>query len=560
MISLMRKLLSYLTVLSFLTVLSCRNDDQDLQNNQEDGVILSSDVKALSKRISFGNSGVLDMKPNPNGKTIAAGNFPLVLVAEVAPPVYNGKTLRATHVAIEGNYAYVSYNTEGETYLGALEVLNISNPNAPQLVMQAILPNVDISSVRYDDGKLYIAGAKDIYASGASSPAFVGSMPLSGGMLTNAFQQTVLAGKVGTDVASGGSKYYAVSGATGILAQLNKANQQIEISIPLNDLRALGYNNNKIVVLSGTDGVQIYNANGLSPVTSFSTSPDVAEAKRTIDFIDGKLLVSEGYNGVGVYNLATGTKLQKLALPTQVTGVDPSDIVSNAVSVNATRVFVANGGAGLYVYAPDNNELKLLGSLDLKGSSNFVLSRGEYIFVATGTGGLKIIKTVAPDSGAVNCSGYAVYNGNEWLNVNSGQILEYSGTKSLQGINVNQTLTWCGALTASQGVNINSNATFNMYGQFFQGTQSNPWNSLNINSGALFNLKGNFTTYGHMTLNSNANWKIEGNVTIFGNLTINQGSKIEFIGTNSSITIHGTVTKNGASTITGTFNDVNQKL
>jgi hypothetical protein len=556
----MRRFLPYIAVLTFLTVLSCRNDDNDFQSQQENGPILSSDAKTLSKRIGFGNAGVLDIKPGTGGKTVTAGNFPLVLVAEVAPPVYNGKTLRATHVAIEGNYAYVSYNTEGETYLGAIEVLNITNPNAPQLVMQAILPDTDVSSVRYDNGKLYIAGAKDIYASGAASPAFVGSMTLNGGMLTSSLQQTVLTGKVGTDVTSNGSKYYAVSGATGVLAQLNKTNQQIEMSIPLNDLRALGYNNNKIVVLSGTEGVKIYDANGLNLITSFATSSDVAEAKRTIDFIDGKLLVSEGYNGVGVYNLSSGTKLQKLSLPTQVTGVNPSDIVSNGVSVNSGRVFVANGGAGLYVYTSNNNELKLLGSLDLTGSSNFVMSRGEYIFVATGAGGLKIIKTVAPETGAVNCSGYAVYNGNEWLNVNSGQTLEYSGTKSLQGINVNQTLTWCGALTVSQGINLNSNSTFNMYGQLYQGTQNNPWNSLNINSGALLNLKGNLTTYGHMIMNSNANWKIEGNVTIFGNLTINQGSKIEFIGSNSSITIHGTVTKNGTSTITGTFTDVNNKL
>ncbi|MFN4365510.1 hypothetical protein [Chryseobacterium hispalense] len=556
----MRRFLPYIAVLTFLTVLSCRNDDNDFQSQQENGPILSSDAKTLSKRIEFGNAGVLDIKPGTGGKTVTAGNFPLVLVAEVAPPVYNGKTLRATHVAIEGNYAYVSYNTEGETYLGAIEVLNITNPNAPQLVMQAILPDTDVSSVRYDNGKLYIAGAKDIYASGAASPAFVGSMTLNGGMLTSSLQQTVLTGKVGTDVTSNGSKYYAVSGATGVLAQLNKTNQQIEMSIPLNDLRALGYNNNKIVVLSGTEGVKIYDANGLNLITSFATSSDVVEAKRTIDFIDGKLLVSEGYNGVGVYNLSSGTKLQKLSLPTQVTGVNPSDIVSNGVSVNSGRVFVANGGAGLYVYTSNNNELKLLGSLDLTGSSNFVMSRGEYIFVATGAGGLKIIKTVAPETGAVNCSGYAAYNGNEWLNVNSGQTLEYSGTKSLQGINVNQTLTWCGALTVSQGINLNSNSTFNMYGQLYQGTQNNPWNSLNINSGALLNLKGDLTTYGHMIMNSNANWKIEGNVTIFGNLTINQGSKIEFIGSNSSITIHGTVTKNGTSTITGTFTDVNNKL
>lgn len=556
----MRKLLPYAAALFTLAVLSCNNDGEDFANAQQNEIILNSDAQSLSKRIEFDNAGVLDMRAANGGKASIAGNFPLVLVAEVAPPSYNGKTLRATHVAVEGNYAYVSYNTEGETYLGAIEVLDVTNPNAPKLVMQAILPDTDVSSVRFDDGKLYIAGARDMDITKASSPAFVGSMSLSGGMLTNVLQQTTISGKVATDVTSNGTKYYAVSGATGVLAQLSKSSQQVEISIPLGDLRALGYNSNKIVVLSGAQGVKIYDANGLTPITSFATSTDVAEAKRTIDFIDGKLLVSEGYNGVGVYNLTSGTKLQKLDLPTQLSGVDPADIVSNAVSVNSGRVFVANGGAGLYVYAPENNELKLMGSLDLKGSSNFVISKGEYIFVATGKGGLKIIKTVAPESGSMNCSSFPAYTGGDWLNVNSGQTLEYSGTKSLQGINVNQSLTWCGALTASQAVNINSNAIFNMYGQLFQGTKANPWNSLNINSGALLNLKGNLTTYGHMILNSNANWKIEGNVTIFGNLTINQGSKIEFVGSNSSITIHGTVTKNGTSTITGTFTDVSGKL
>ena len=160
----------------------------------------------------------------------------------------------------------------------------------------------------------------------------------------------------------------------------------------------------------------------------------------------------------------------------------------------------------------------------------------------------------------MNCSQYPEYTGNDWLNVNSGQTLEYSGTKSLQGMNVNESLTWCGALTVSQSVNIKSNGTFNMYGTFYQGSQSNPWNSLNVNVGSLFNLNGNFTTYGHMILNANSTLKIQGNVTIFGNLTMNNKSKIEFIGTSSSITINGTLTRNGNTTVTGTFTDVNNKF
>ncbi|MDP2453810.1 MULTISPECIES: PQQ-binding-like beta-propeller repeat protein [unclassified Kaistella] len=558
-----KKILSILGVTSLLFAVSCRQDGVELENaaSNNNDLILNSDVNLLSKRIDFKNSGILNLNMGlgHRGDVARAGDFPLVLVAELAPPVYEGKTLRATHVAVEGNYAYVSYNTEGPSYLGAIEVIDITNPNVPKLVMQAITPNIDISAVRYDNGELYVAGATDVDVSNTKTAAFVARMTLSGGLLSNSFVNTALPGKVGTDVTTNTARYYAVSGATGTLSQLNKADNKIEFSISLPDLRAVGINGNKIVVLSGTDGVKVFDANGLTPVSSFAAYTDIAEAKRTIDFMGEKLLVSQGKNGVAVYNLNSGTKIQTLPLPTAVPGVDEQDIVTNGVSVNADKVFVANGGAGLYVYENKAGQLDLLGSIDLQGSSNYVMSKGDYIFVASGTG-LKIIKYVAPENGVVNCSSYAQYTGGEWLNVNSGQTLEFGGTKSLKGINVNQMLSWCGALTATEGVNVNSNATFNMYGKLYQGSQQNPWNALNINSGSLFNLEGDLTTYGNMTLNSNGTLKVKGNVTIFGDLTLNQGSKIEFVGTGSTITIHGKVTKNGTSTITGTYSDTNHKL
>lgn len=557
-----KKILNILGAAALLFAVSCREDGADLENGAAGGndLIINSDANALTKRIDYKNSGILTLNDGLGRKNDVAGDFPLVLVAELAAPSYEGKTLRATHVAVEGNFAYVSYNTEGDAYLGAIEVINISNPNVPQMVMQAIMPNTDISSVRYDQGQLYIAGATDVDATNAKTAALVGRMSLNGGMLSDNFVTTSLPGKVGTDVTSTASKYYAVSGATGALTQINKADNNIEFSVPVQDLRAVGSRGNKIVILSGTNGVKVYDANGLKPVSSFAAYTDIAESKRTLDFMGERLLVSQGKNGVGVYNLATGAKIQTLALPDTVNGVDPEDIVTNAVSVNADKAFVANGGAGLFVYENKAEQLDLLGSIDLLGSSNYVMSKGDYIFVATGTGGLKIIKYVAPDNGTVNCTSYADYNGGEWLNVNSGEIREFKGTKSLKGINVNNILSWCGALTATESVNVNSNATFNMYGKLYQGSQQNRWNGLNINSGSLFNLEGDLTTYGNMTLNSNGSLKVKGNVTIFGDLTLNNGAKIEFVGTRSVITIHGKVTKNGTSTITGTYTDTNNKL
>lgn len=535
-------LLRFSALFAIMIMASCTHDD----DRPDNGIQLNSDVSSLNERISYDNAGVLSMRDESGSgdKTEqVAGTLPLTLVAEVAPPTYNGTKLKATHVAINGSYAYVSYNIEGEAYGGAIDVINISNPNTPQLVIQAILPNTDVSSVRFDSNVLYIAGARSTDAfPTAGTAAFSGTMPLNGGLLTTTVNQVSLAGNTGTSVTTSSSKYYAVSGNNGSLYQLNKTSNAVEMTIPLADLRAVGFNDNKIVVLSGTQGVKVYNATGLTQITSFPTSQDVAAAKRTIDFLGStSLLVSEGYNGLGVYNISTGTKTQTIAVPTNVPGVNANDITTNAVSVNSSNVFVANGGAGMYVYKSTNQVLSFLGSIALSGNSscNYLTSSGDYIFAAMGNGGLKIVKMV---TSTVDCTSFPTYSGSAWLNVNSNETKQYQGAGALSGINVNSnsSLTWCGSLSVSQAINVNSNGTFYMKGSLAQGSVLTPYNSLNVNA--------------------NATLKIEGSVVVYGNMVLNNGAKLEFVGSGSSITIFGTVTKGNNVTITGNYIDTFNKL
>lgn len=535
-------LLRFTVLAAVVTMVSCNNDDDSSNNNAQEGVIINTDTQSLNERVSYDNSGVLAMRDESgsNDRTEqVAGTLPLVLVAEVAPPTYNNTKLKATHVAINGNYAYVSYNVEGEPYGGAIDVINISNPNSPSLVVQAILPNTDVSSVRYDNGVLYIAGARSVDAfPTAGTAAFAGAMTLNNGLLTSTVTQKSLLGNTGTSVTSTSSKYFAVSGNNGALYQLNKTSHAVEMTIPLADLRAVGYNDNKIVVLSGTQGVKVYNANGLTQIASFTTSQDAQNAKRTVDFLGTtSLLVSEGYNGLGVYNITTGVKTQTIAVPANVTGVISSDITTNAVSVNNANVFVANGGAGMYIYKNTNQVLSFLGSISLSGNSscNYLTSSGDYIFAAMGNGGLKIVKMV---SASVDCTSFPIYTGTTYLNVNSGETKQYQGASALTGVNVNANLTWCGALSVSQGLNVNSGGVFYMKGSLAQGSVLTPNNALIVNG----------------TL------KVEGSVVIYGNLILNSGAKLEFVGSGSSITIFGNVTKGSNVTITGNYTDTFNKL
>ena len=537
----MKNNLLALFVMTTVLFQSCQSDDDSSNDNtisQDSKVVLNSNTTELSNRMDYSNSGVIALTTSKltskSATAVAADNFPMSLLAEVNPPTYEGKKLTASHVDINGNYVYVSYNTQGETYLGGIDVIDISQPNNPKLVVQAILPNTDISTIVYKNGTLYISGAIGMDANPElTSPAFVAKMPLQNGLLTNNYTPLSLIGNVGTGVTVASSNYFAISGNNGTLAKINNSTNQITTAIPIADLRALGYNDNKIVVLSGSEGVKIYNADTMALLSTIATSKDVPDAKRTIDFQGSNLLVADGYSGLKVFNLA-GSLLQTLALPTNIKDADQQDIVTNAVSVSGDYVYSANGAAGIAVYKNTNNNLVSLGSIFLGGSANYVKSVGDYIFVATGTGGLKIIKKL---TASIDCTSFPTYNGGEWLNVNSGENLNYQGSASLQGINVNQNLTFCGSLSVAQGVNVNSGGVFTMKGSMAQGNYNNPYLSFNVNG----------------TL------KIDGSVVIYGNLILNSGAKVEFA-SGSSITIHGSVIKNSGVTITGDYTDTMNKL
>jgi hypothetical protein len=534
----MKKSILGLVACSFLVFQSCQNDDDTANENPNPNakVVLNTNSQSLANRMNYDNLGVIGLVNVSTGKSSAdatSSNFPMALLAEVNPPTYNGLTLKASHVDVKDNYVYVSYNTAGDIYSGAIDVIDVSQPNNPQLVVQAILPNIDISTVVYDNGNLYLAGAMDVDKnSQLTSAAFVGKMPLQAGKLTDNYTSVSLVGNVATGVAVADSKYYGVSGNSGVVAKIDKTTNTVETTIAVADLRAMRRIDNKIVVLSGTEGVKVYSADNLSLLSSFSTSKDVADAKRTIDFQGDNLLVSEGYQGLKVYNLNSGNKLQTLALPTNIANVDAQDVVTNAVSVNGDFVYVANGAAGVSVYKNTNNYLNLLGSIQLGGSANYVKSVGDYIFVASGNGGLKIIKKISTAPQSLVCDGFTAYPGYANLNVNSGETFNYKGDQLIHTINVNQNLNYCGNLAVDQGVTVNSGGVFSVKGSLFNGTTKNP-----------------------STLIVNGTLIIEGDLMVYGNMILNSGAKLQFLGAGGHMIINGTVTKGSGVTITGNYID-----
>ncbi|WP_026970182.1 hypothetical protein [Algoriphagus terrigena] len=527
-------------MLSLVVLASCQDTDSDPQ-----AILINNDSEALSQRIKLDGSGVITLI-NPEaaaGRIMeTSSELPIVLISQVEAPEYQGVRLRATHVDIDGDYAYVGYNMEGETYLGAVEIFDISDVYKPKIVSQALFTDAEVSSLEYSNGTLQLAMAVDIDGDlGVSSPANLGRVSVSEGKFTSEFTFTSVPGFVANDVTEVGSATAITTGNPGILGLVDIAgnvSQQVE----LEDLRSVAYGNDKLAVLSGTEGAIIYNPSNLSELARISLDDATPEAKRTIAIADNNLYVSEGAAGAGIYSLGSGQLIAKLPIPINPEGVDAGDVVTNAVSIDQSLLFMANGAAGISVSNVENtSDVKSMGILDLDGSSNFVRNEENFVFVATGAGGLQILKinTPAEDPTETLCNDLPAYTGSSNLNVNGNEKMAFSGAASLKNVNVGGELLFCGSMAIESSLNVNSNGIVQVVGSFAFG-QYKKNTSLNINS--------------------NSYLKLSGSSVIYGDLRLNSGATLEFVGEGNTITVYGDVTINSGAKIIGSYTDTEGKL
>ncbi|WP_026969626.1 hypothetical protein [Algoriphagus terrigena] len=519
-------------------ILSACQDSEDPET-----IIIRTDSQTLSERISLDGTGVVALiDPNaPSGRIMeSSSDLPLILISQVPGPVYDGQTLRATHVDIEGDYAYVGYNLEGDRYLGAVEIFNISDAYKPVIVSQAIFTDAEVSSLEFANGTLYLAMAVDIDGSQeVSSPANLASVSVSGGNFTSGFSFTSIEGFVATDVTRTQNSTAITSGNPGILGLADNAGN-ITNQMEMEDLRSVAFGNDRLAVLSGVNGATILNPSNLSTTATISLPAATPEAKRTIAINNNRVYIAEGANGAGIYRLDNGAELAKLPIPINPADTDPGDVVTNAVSVDNSLLFMANGAAGVSISdVTSTDDIKSYGIIDLDGSSNFVRNEENFVFVATGTGGLQILKINEKESDPTEtaCASLPAYPGDYWLNINSNETKAYGGAASIGGVNNNSNFLFCGSLAILEQFNLNGNSVTEVYGALAFGRYN-----------------------GGTTMNVNSTLKLSGSIVIYGDLNLNSGAKLEFVGTGNSITIYGRVNKNSGVTITGDYTDTEGKL
>lgn len=333
----------------------------------------------------------------------------LTLVASVEPPVVGGAEVQANSVIIDGDFAFIGYNLAGEAYAGAIDVVDISVPDTPRLVSALLRPHADIHGVEVEGGVVYAAEASNTYP--FPSTAAVETFPVSPLGIIDATESQLapMSGYVTTSVRASGPYLFATSGTSGKLVRFQRAGLVEDARASVPRARDVDADGDRVVVLEGAPGnLRIYDRDTLALQAQHPVSGlDAAEARSSVQLVDGKAVISAGSEGVIVASLDDGRILGSHPTPDPAAlGLEPAWVVTNAAQARGHDIVLAHGAAGVYwlrtqtpMFSSGSTtsvDLYELGKLIIDGfaSANDIAFEGEHLILAAGREGTAIIRAV----------------------------------------------------------------------------------------------------------------------------------------------------------------------
>ncbi len=324
-----------------------------------------------------------------NTQNVVTTGVGLQLLATVMSPEYKGTTLQANDVIWKGDYVYASYNVAGERFLGAIQVINVAAVDAPWVVAEAIYPGTDINRI--------IASGDTVLAAGAD--ALEGGTFERFALLKDDFEfldYEVIGSYAGTCVNVDGNyafvTYGDLEGGIAVFDMSSGAALMVDDIESFDARWAAGFMDKDVLVFSGSPGRLARYTDYGSPNRSVVDTVDVfggnvgapTWGQRQQDL----LYLSSDEAGLLIYDIPT----------MEVIGQLPTSGTANGSAIANDRrlAFMANGEAGIVVAdVGDPSAPVMLASLDVAddmGSANAVSLNGEYMALADGLGGVKIIR------------------------------------------------------------------------------------------------------------------------------------------------------------------------
>lgn len=383
-------------VLAFIFI-QCENPTDTLSQRNDSRVQVTQDNASLSQRVHYSGDII-----HPGSSTAGLGKsadsgITLKLIAEVDPPKLDDQALRASHIRIVRDYALVSYNVEGPTFLGGLDIFNISNPEKPVLESQVLFSDTDVNSVYATTDNILITGGADPYKNTEfQSAAVLEILPFSLDDLSNSIRID-LPGYTGTDVHAAGDSVYVTSGDNAGLTVWDRMSNHMVHSAEFPDARSVDRSGDQIFVMQGNPAsVTALSATDYIETGSYQYSgATYQEAKSILRVNDDYIFIPAGEEGLKVADIANGDLIASVPAPESAEDEPAEYYVTNSVAFSNDYILLGNGAAGIFLLSMnENKELMTHAKFDLHSSANFMDASGNLIFVAGGHGGLKILEIV----------------------------------------------------------------------------------------------------------------------------------------------------------------------
>jgi len=408
-----------------LSSVGCYEQISGPAEDSDGRVTVTNDSSALAERIDYTDEDVPVEPPSATTFTappgvgavgppaLAPSDIDLTLVAELRPPTVDEVVLQATSISARTSSAFlVSYNVRGSTFLGGVDYVINWFGRFPRVLSAASFRDSDVSAVALDGSAVYAAQGTDDNTFTTSAALEVLRLGFFGLRLEGG-ARVDLSSFAATSALAVGPVIYVTTGDTGHLYALDAGDLSVLGQFAIDDARWVAHDEDgdRIVVVQGTPGRISVFEEGSFPGGSMSLldtysfpGADVPESKSTVEVAGGKAFIAAGPEGVQIMCLDDGSIVGSVPRPDPASlGLDPSVVVTNAVSVEDDLMFISNGEAGVYVAAgaedfdetscTESQSVSMLGRLQFGAleSVNHVDYEGRTLIVAAGLGGLKIV-------------------------------------------------------------------------------------------------------------------------------------------------------------------------
>jgi hypothetical protein len=339
-------------------------------------------------------------------------NFPYEIryVARVLPVEVSGLNVQANDIILKGKEAYVSYNYANELFKGAIQLIDVSDEDEPEIIEEIVFEQMDINTLYLDGNTLIFGGAanSEIY----SQRSFVGVIENVKKPDVDDIEDSLIFFEHSygvTAITKRGNNYYISVGAEDGKIYITDKNFNIETTLDKADVRDMEeYKNGAIAIKGTTDNSEdakimlIKNNSVVKELELNDFSSDYN--KVTIEMYDKRIaFVGMSALGFQVYDVKDSDALDSVFTMANPDN-DPKH-VTNSVSYDKDLVFIANGEYGVRIVEIkdiDKNDAEFgekLGFIDFQGledendqnySANHVAYKSDHLFVASGVGGVNI--------------------------------------------------------------------------------------------------------------------------------------------------------------------------